>query len=176
MRAGAQLVAEHERGVQFTLSGQQYHGVALTPQRFEHAGIDLSESDFVPQNYDPIVALAGFVGQLADNGSCGSGCSFFFTSGWIDNTGAIPPFLTVASIAWFDNSAPLSGSYPQAPIGRASFGDTTDGSFSSTGAWLVQAPEPLAPLGPRAAALALAALALSRSARSGRRPPRARRR
>jgi hypothetical protein len=99
------------------------------------------------------------VGQTADNGNCETGCAFFFAAGWIDNGEPTPLSLSVATIAWFDNSPPLSPNYPQAPIGRALFSTTrSDSGSASRGPWLVQAPEPIAALGstPALAATALA--------------------
>jgi hypothetical protein len=136
---------------------------------WQHAAIDTGEiGDFVPQNHAPVVALAGLLGgPLSSNGNCGDGCSFFFTQGWIWSGHPIPASLTTASLAWWDNSAPLNPGYPHAPIGRAAFGNTTDTAAATIGAWLVEVPEPAAGALAPAAALALGALA-------GRRPPRLR--
>jgi hypothetical protein len=140
---------------------------------FDHAGFDLTVgSDFVPQNHGPAMALAALVGTSATNGNCGSGCSFSFTQGWrLRAPGEDPSFYYVDGLGWFDNSAPLNPSYPQAPIGRAALGHYTgqDSGSSGRGAWLVQVPEP----GPGlVAASALGALAgLAGRARPGRSRP-----
>jgi hypothetical protein len=126
---------------------------------FDHAGFDLTvDSDFVPQNYAPAMALAALVGTSATNGSCGTDCSFSFTQGWrLRAPAEDPSFYYVDGFGWFDNSAPLNPIYPQAPIGRAALGHYTnqDSGSSSRGAWLVQVPEPGLAV---AAAGALAAL------------------
>jgi hypothetical protein len=133
--------------------GGTFDGFELATQEqvaelFANAGIDVSPSaldDFVPQNYAPVSALAALVGQLSANGNCGSGCTFFASAGYIDGPSPSPGFFLVATLAWFDNSAPQNPSYPQAPLGRASLESSTQGAASSSlGAFLI--PEPAAPL------------------------------
>jgi hypothetical protein len=125
----------------------------------ENAGVDRGTGLFVPENYDPIVALTNLVGQTGDNGNCGTGCSFNFSAGWYDSGNPAPQFLFYMTLSWFDNSAPLSPNYPQAPIGRILSSTTSSDAGSPTrGAWLVAAPEPEAPALAAAAALALAVL------------------
>jgi len=167
----AQLLGQLEAGA---LVGYRLATVDEVATLWQHAGIDAGSSDFVAVNYAPIVALAGLLGgALGTNGNCGPGCSFSFVQGWIANGAPPPTYLTTAGIAWFDNSTLLAPDYPPAPIGRASFAQTTDNTSVQRGAWLVELPEPApATLG----ATAALALGLSRSARSARRRPRARRR
>jgi hypothetical protein len=135
---------------------------------FDHAGFDLTVgSDFVPQNYAPAMALAALVGTVATNGNCGTGCSFSFTQGWrVRAPGEDPSSYYVDGFGWFDNSAPLNPSYPQAPIGRTALGHYTsqDSGSSGRGAWLVQAPEPGLGVAAAGALAALGGLA-SRSRR-----------
>jgi hypothetical protein len=134
----------------------------------QNAGIDIGTGLFVPENDDPIVALAALVGQTGDDGNCGTGCRFNYTRGWIDNGDPPPQFLSTATLSWFDNSAPLSPSYPQAPIGRALYVTVSDTASPGRGAWLVSLPEPEpAPLD-AAAGLALGASAAERRRRARR--------
>jgi hypothetical protein len=109
---------------------------------FTNAGLDTSTNDFESDNHAPAVGLAALVGQLGSNGNCGVGCSFDFSAGFYAGS---PPqgFVSVASIAWFDNSAGLDPSSPQTPVGRAILEGYNDGGPNpSYGTWLVQAPEP----------------------------------
>lgn len=136
---------------------------------FVDAGIDLGPgtSDFVPQNYAPIVALAALMGQLGANGNCGNGCTFFYSQGFTAEPSPYPGLVASTSFAWFDNTPPLSQSYPQAPIGSVLFGGgASAGASSDGGAWLVQVPEPAGTALAGAAGTALVAL------RAGRRPSR----
>jgi PEP-CTERM motif len=112
---------------------------------FVDAGLDVTPGlSFVPQNFDPAVALAALVGELGSDGNCGPGCTFSFTPGWIDAPPFGPNEFANASILWFDNSAGQDPTSPQAPVGqvileggRGDFGDPRNG------AWLVQeVPEP----------------------------------
>ena len=146
-----QILQELEPGGIF--AGYRLATAAEVSAFFVHAGFDLATEEFVTQNYAPAVVLAGLVGQLGSDGSCGVGCSFAYTIGYVDAVSPQPPLLAVADFAWFDNTAGQGVGYPQAPIGRASFGSASDAEDPGTGSWLVQAPEP------GAAALALAAFA-----------------
>jgi len=136
-------------------------------QLFADAGIDLGPgtNDFVPQNYDAIVALTNLIGVLGTNGSCGSGCTFSYTQGYTAEPQPYPGGFAVSAVSWFDNSAGLSASYPQAPVGRVAFGDGSgDTSSPYLGSWLVL-PEPGA-LASGAAAIAVLAGATRRRLRS----------
>jgi len=155
-----------ETGPGGTFEGYRLATDAEIQPLFVDAGIDLGPGtfdQFVPQNYAPIAALAALVGQLGTNGNCGNGCTFFYTQGF---TAELPPFQNTAAVsgfAWFDNSAPLSQSYPQAPIGRVSFGGGGDpGASPDRGSWLVQAPEPTRTALAGAAGAALFALRVGR--------------
>ncbi len=67
-----------------------------------------------------------------------------------------------AGLAWFDNSALVAPSYPQAPLGRAILtGGASDFPSAGNGAWLLL-PEPDAGLASAGAVLALAALRVRR--------------
>jgi hypothetical protein len=154
--------------------GGTFHGYRLATdaeiqQLFVDAGIDLGPgtNDFVPQNYAPIVALAALMGQLGNDGNCGIGCTFFYTQGFTAELAPSQGTAAVSDFAWFDNSPPLSQSYPQAPIGRVEFGGgASAGASPDKGAWLVQVPEPTGTALAGAAGAALVAL------RAGRRPSR----
>lgn len=160
-----------------TFAGYRLATDAEIQQLFVDAGIDLGPgtSNFVPQNYAPIVALAALMGQLGNDGNCGIGCTFFYSAGFT----AEPPYSSLVastSFAWFDNSAPLSQSYPQAPIGRVLFGGGASADASpDEGAWLVQVPEPAGTALAGAAGAALVALRAGAGARrvvtARRRPP-----
>jgi hypothetical protein len=137
-----------ELGPGGTFDGFELATEEQVAELFAHAGIDVSPGaldEFVPQNYAPISALAALVGQLGANGNCGSGCTFFFSAGYIAGPKPDPGFFPVATLAWFDNSAPQNPSYPQAPIGRVSLASSTQGAASSNvGAFLI--PEPASSL------------------------------
>jgi hypothetical protein len=128
--------------------GYRFATAAELTEFFTNAGIDTDEAldgEFVTQNFDPVVALAGLIGQLADNGNCGTGCSFFFTAGFHAGPAAIPNSLPNGSIAWFDNTAGQDPTSPQAPLGRFIVeGGATDFADPGQGGWLVQVPEPSA--------------------------------
>jgi hypothetical protein len=153
--------------------GGAFEGFSLTTGNevdtlWENAGIDVTTSLWIEENYDPIVALAALVGQTSSSGNCGEGCSFFETKGWIDNGVPAPDFLSAANLRWFDNSPPLTTSpeFPQAPIGSQIGSTHFDGASPTRGAWLVEAPEPAGALGVATALAWVAALAsLRRRAR-----------
>ena len=129
---------------------------------FEDAGIDVGTGLFVPENYDPIVALTALIGQTGEE-SCGSGCTFAIARGWYDSGGPTPSIFFYMTLSWFDNSAPLSTNYPQAPIGRVLSSTTfNDAALPTRGAWLVEAPEPAPAVLARVATFALAAAASCR--------------
>jgi hypothetical protein len=153
-----------ELGPGGTFDGFELATEQQVAELFANAGIDIDPSvldDFVPQNYAPVSALAALLGQLSANGNCGSGCTFFASAGYIDGPSPSPGFFPVATLAWFDNSAPQNPSYPQAPIGRVSLASSTQGAASSSlGAFLI--PEPASPLLVCAGSVVLAAAARSR--------------
>jgi hypothetical protein len=140
------------------LEGFELATEAEVAELFANAGIDTSPQaldEFVPQNYAPIVALAALVGELGSNGNCGSGCTFFFSAGFLEGPPPSPGFFPVATLAWFDNSAGKDPGSPLAPIGRVSLASSvTDPGSSGLGAWLV--PEPGSPLLLVAGSVALA--------------------
>ncbi|HSJ96574.1 MAG TPA: hypothetical protein VLC53_05865, partial [Myxococcota bacterium] len=64
-----------------------------------NAGIDTTVRSFVPQNYDPVVALAELVGQTGDGGNCGTGCTFFFSQAWYDSGSPAPESPGIATLS-----------------------------------------------------------------------------
>lgn len=141
----------HTEILQQVAPGGTFDGYRLATEQeisalFVDAGLDVSPgtlNDFVPQNFDPAVALAALIGMLGTNGNCGTGCSFSFTQGWTGSPPTIPNTFAAASIAWFDNSAGQDPSSPQAPVGRVELeAGRTDFADPQNGAWLVQVPEP----------------------------------
>jgi hypothetical protein len=130
---------------------------------FVNAGIDTSTEEFVLQNFAPVVALAALVGQTGANGNCGTDCTFLLGQAWYDSGFPIPEFPFIATLGWFDNSAPLNPALPQGEVGRARFGSTSANASGIRGAWLVQVPEPAAALQVGAVVLALGSLAAVRS-------------
>jgi hypothetical protein len=134
---------------------------------WENAGIDASSSLYDPANYAPVVALAQLVGQTGANGNCGSGCTSFYTEGYIFS-GDPPPamFLSYAEMIWFDNTTGLNPSHPLAPIARVGFPTSTNDTAKATrGAWLVQTPEPDAVVASGVAAAVLAGVRARRRPR-----------
>ena len=167
-RTYAQIAQELGPGGDF--AGYRFATGNEVEELWENAGIDTSTSLFVAQNHQPVSALAALVGQTGSNGNCGSGCTYFYTEGWYWN-GDPPPvnFLAYAEMAWFDNSAGLSGSYPQAPIGRTLTPTSLNDTAKATrGAWLIEVPEPSAAAIAGAAACTIAVLARRRARRSSR--------
>jgi hypothetical protein len=134
---------------------------------FVNAGIDTSTQDFVPQNFEPVVALAALLGgATSENGNCGDGCTFSFTQAWYDSGIPVPTSPFIATLGWFDNSELLNPALPADELGRARFGSTSGNASGSRGAWLVQAPEPAAGLQVAAVGLALGGLAGARGRRA----------
>jgi hypothetical protein len=156
--------------VTFFQPGGELEGYRLATQDeveelFVNAGIDISTTEWVPQNHDPNAALAALVGQTGSNGNCGAGCTFNYTQGWV-YSGDPPPVddKRIGVLQWFDNTAGLNPTLPQAPIGRSLPRSGTVSPYSGgRGAWLVQVPEPAGAA--LASAVALALLARGRSAR-----------
>jgi len=139
----------HTEILQQIASGGTFEGYRLATEAevsafFVDAGLDVNApGSFVPQNFDPAVALAALVGTLSSDGNCGTGCTFSFTPGWIDGPPFGPNEFLDASISWFDNSAGLDPTSPQAPVGRVILeGGRTDFGDPRNGAWLVAVPEP----------------------------------
>ena len=141
----------HAQVLQELIPGGTFEGFRLATRAevaglFADAGFDLSPAtlgSFVPQNFDPAVALAALVGQLGNNGNCGTGCSFSFSSGFLADPPSIPDTFAEAGLAWFDNSAGLDPTSPAAPVGRAILeGGAFDTPSPGLGAWLVAVPEP----------------------------------
>jgi hypothetical protein len=165
-RSYSQILAELEPGGLF--EGYRLGTGNEVDALWEHAGINRGNGGWLPENYDPMVALAALVGQTSSEGNCGTGCTFFETKGWVDSGDPVPEFVSAANIRWFDNSAPLTTSptYPQAPIGSALFSAHSDAASALRGAWLIEVPEPSASLGATTAFAVVAALA-SRRGRVG---------
>ena len=139
----------HTEILQEIASGGTFEGYRLATEAevtafFVDAGLDVTQSSFVPQNFDPAVALAALVGQLGSDGDCGIGCTFSFTPGWLDAPPFDPNRFAIASILWFDNSAGQDPTSPQAPVGAVILeGGHSDIGDPRNGAWLVQeVPEP----------------------------------
>ena len=143
----------HTQILQEIAPGGTFDGYRLATEAeisafFVDAGLDVSAATqgfFVPQNFDPAVALAALVGQLSSDGNCGTGCTFSFTAGWLDAPPFGPNMFADATISWFDNSAGQDPTSPQAPVGRVILeGGRTDFGDPRNGAWLVQGtvPEP----------------------------------
>jgi hypothetical protein len=133
-------------GLGGTFEGYRLATRAEVSDFFAHAGFDLSPATlqlFVPQNFDPAVALAALVGELANNGNCGASCTFSFTTGFLADPPTIPNTFAEANFAFFDNSAGQDPTSPAAPVGRVILEGGSFGSgFSGQGAWLVLVPEP----------------------------------
>ena len=148
-----QILAEIQPGG--TFEGYHLASAEEVATLFTNAGIDLGAgSAFVAENYTPVVALCALLGVLGNNGNCGAGCTFSFTSGYTGDPPNSPGSFRAANLAYFDNTAGLSPADPHAPIGRAYVnGGSSDGSSSSIGSFLI-VPEP-----PAAGACALLALA-----------------
>jgi hypothetical protein len=165
----AQILAELESGGLF--EGFRLADGSEVTALWEHVGIDTGTGLWIAANYAPIVTLAALVGMTSNSGNCGSGCTFFETKGWIDN--GDPPasfsFLSAANVRWFDNDPPqtTSPSYPQDEIGSALFSTHSDSASAMRGAWLVEAPEPIASAIGAVAGATLAAIALRGARRAG---------
>jgi hypothetical protein len=134
-------------------SGGTFEGYRLATEPelsafFLHAGLDVNAQPpnfFIPQNFDPAVALAALIGQLGSDGNCGTGCTFSFTAGWLDAPQFSPGVFADASISWFDNTAGQDPTRTQSPLGRVILeGGRTDFGAPGNGAWLVRGtvPEP----------------------------------
>lgn len=131
-------------------------------QLFYHAGIDNLARVYTQRNYGAVMQLAARVGQTGSDGSCGIGCSFDYTEGWVW-AGPPPrtnPFFAYMQMAWFDNTAGHDVSSPAKPIGKTDkLVSFLDAAKSTRGAWLVRAaPESSALMLGAAAVLALAVL------------------
>jgi hypothetical protein len=163
----------HAEVLQALQPGGTFEGYRLATRAevsalFANAGLDVSQGlgDFVPQNFDPAVALSALVGVLGTDGNCGTGCTFSFTDGFIADPPVIINTFATAGIAWFDNSAGQDPTSPSEPVGRVILeGGSTGTGFSGQGAWLVVVPEP-GTLGLLAAGLAGLA-AMGRRSRRG---------
>jgi len=156
-----QILAETHAGGVF--EGYHLATKAEVTQLFVDAGIDLNtNSDFVSQNYTPVVALMAFVGTLGSNGNCGTGCTFYFDAGYVSGPPPYANALPDAGLAWFDNSAGVAPSYPNVPLGRAILGGGAgDFASPSNAAWLL-VPDPDARTACAAALCAVAALRIRR--------------
>jgi hypothetical protein len=152
-----QILAEQQPGGVF--DGYHLATKAEVSQLFVDAGIDLNtNSDFVPQNYTPVVALMALVGTLGNDGNCGTGCTFSYDSGYVRGPAPYKNGFPTAGLAWLDNSAPVSQSYPQGLLGRVILGGGTGDSASASNASWLLVPEPGTWAAGAAAALAMAAL------------------
>lgn len=135
-----QILAETKPGGVF--EGYHLATGAEVAELFANAGIPELSTDFVPENYASVVALMNAIGVLGANGNCGDGCSFSYSAGYTDDPPHSANSFQVANLAFFDNSAGLSPSYPQAPIGRAYVGGGSSDTASAGLASFLLVPEP----------------------------------
>ncbi len=107
----------------------------------QHAGVDTSLYGFTPANSTPILDLMALIGITGNNGNCGNGCIFDFSTGHV-----LDPYIYewegqtyirtyAVSVAAYEREN-LDGTFT--PVGRYSVGNVPlDNLNDSHGSWLV---------------------------------------
>lgn len=103
---------------------------------FTNAGIPVFGSSFVPENYDPILALMDYVGITGHNGNLGTGIPFDYTSGHISDSASQQGWVSMMVLS----------AYAPNQTGRASAATVPSSNENPYhGTWLVRqvsVPEP----------------------------------